>query len=79
MTPKKSVTLDLDGIYRVPEPADTLEDFERHAHRDLAGMSRPVLLRERARLRLRLTLDDAPDGWLLDRLRRIDEMLHGTR
>lgn len=56
-------------------PWASAEQWDRHAHLDLARLSRPELLRERDRLRLRLTLDDRPGRWLLARLAHIEEAL----
>jgi hypothetical protein len=58
-------------IYPVPNPWDTFEQRERFEHHDLRHMSQPELLRERTKLELRLTLDDAPAAWLLERLGRL--------
>ena len=61
-------------VYSVPNPWATLEQHERHEHRDLKRQSHPELRRELERLKLRLLLDDAPDPWLfarLDLLRRV--------
>jgi hypothetical protein len=66
-------------IYPVPNPWDSLEQRERYEHRDLWRLSRPELARERDRVRLRLTLDDASPTWILERLRRIDEALGSAR
>jgi hypothetical protein len=66
-------------IYPVPNPWDTLEERERYEHRDLWKLSRPELLRERDRARLRLTLDDSPPVWILERVRLIEEGLSRAR
>lgn len=66
-------------IYRVPNAWDTLEQRERYEHRDLRRLSRPELSRERDRARLRLTLDDSPPEWVLERLRKIEEALSRDR
>ncbi len=64
-----------DRLYPVPQPLRSLEEWARWRHLDLLDCSRPELLRERARLRLRLTLDDAPDSWCLERLRALEEAM----
>jgi hypothetical protein len=61
-------------IYPVPT-WDTLEQHERFEHRDLARLSRPELLRERDQLEMRLTIDDRPPAWILERLGRVREAL----
>ncbi len=67
----------LDIIRRVPDPAHSLERWEEFHGHDLPRFSRAELLRERDRLRLRLTLDDEPDSWLVKRLRRVEAALRG--
>lgn len=66
-------------LFPIPDPLDTLEQRERFEHRDLAGLSRAELLRERERLKLRLLLDDAPDPWLFQRLDVLRRMLGDAR
>jgi len=58
-------------IYPVPDPWATLE------HRDVSQMSGAEPHRERARLDLRLTLDDAPPAWLLERRIRLQRIAQG--
>ena len=60
-------------ICPVPDPWASLEQRERHEHLDLSRMSRPDLLRELGRVKLRLLLDDAPDAWLLKRHEKLCE------
>lgn len=69
----------LQGIYSVPSPFDSLEEHERHEHRDLPRRARAELFRERERVRLRLLLDDAPDPWLFQRLEKLREALADAR
>lgn len=66
-------------VYPIPDPFRSLEEWERWRHLDLPELSTPELLRERARLRLRLTLDDAPDSWCLERLQAIEGALRHAR
>jgi hypothetical protein len=70
-----SDALTLAHIYRLPSPWASLEERARFEHRDLPLRTRAELLRERERLRLRLLLDDAPDGWLFARLEALDRSL----
>lgn len=51
---------------------------ETYFHRDLARMTQAELRREKARVRLRLILEDNPDAWWLDRLARVEEELRGA-
>jgi len=64
-----------DVFYGVPDPLASIEEFARWRHANLDGMTRAELLRERARVRLRLTVDDAPDPWLIERLRALEEAI----
>ena len=48
----------------------------RYFHADLANKSRGELRMEIRRLRLRLTLDDVPERWLLQRHHAVVEALH---
>lgn len=61
--------LDLDVIYSIPDPFDTMEAWERFTHRDLKGLSRSALVAELARLRHRLLLDQKPVPWVVERFR----------
>ena len=76
---KRDEPLTLGKIYRSPDPLTSLEEYERHEHRDLSRRPRADLLRERERIRFRLLIDDEPDPWLVTRLQRLDEALAGPR
>lgn len=65
----------LNHLYSVPDPLGSLEQWECFKHVDLGRMTRPFLLRELDRLRLRLLLDEDPDPWLVTRLSAIEEAL----
>lgn len=68
----------LEAIYSVPNPFDTFEQMQRFQHQDLTVLSQSELLHERERLRFRLTLSqnrDSGNGWLLERLARLEEVL----
>lgn len=58
----------LASVYSIPNPMDTLEQWERWEHRDLATMDYAALRGEYDRLRLRLQMDRNPHAWLLERL-----------
>lgn len=73
----KPITLEL--IYSLPRPYESLEEHQRFTHSDLQRRSRPELSRERARLELRLLLDDEVDVWLLERLEKLREVLDCAR
>jgi hypothetical protein len=61
----------LDWLYRVPDPYETFEDWQRHQHADLATLSPWALENERIKLRLRLAFDPSPSDWLYERLERV--------
>lgn len=63
----------LDGIVSVPDAPG-----ERWFNADLRQMARPELEMERARLRLRLVMEDKPSWWLLERLAAIERELVGV-
>ena len=67
------------ALYPVPVPTETIEEWHRARHEDLAGKSRFELLHDRDRLRLRLLLDDDPDPWLLERWHAVVEALDRAR
>jgi hypothetical protein len=71
--------LTLARIYSLPRAFDTLEEHERFEHRDLPRRARADLARERERVRLRLLLDDDPDVWLLQRMKKLSEVLDRAR
>jgi hypothetical protein len=70
----RGAPLTLDAIYAVPNPFDSCEQWERYQHGDLSRLTRAELEVERARCRLRVLLDGAPDPWLFERLRRLGEV-----
>src|SRR5262245_12412286 len=63
----------LDVLYRMPDPFDTLEDYQRARHADLSGMTPVELDAEARRVRIRLTISTPEDGtaWLTERLAAI--------
>ncbi len=65
----------LDGLYSVPDPFKDYESQERFYHHDLAALTAGELCRERDRVRWRLTMEDSPDEWLLDRLDQVTARL----
>ena len=65
----------LSQFYRVPDPMNTWEDWERYAHHDLPRMTGPQLLDERERISWRLRLDECPPPWLIERLARVSEAI----
>ncbi len=69
----------LSLVYEPPAWGVSNDEQERLEHRDLPRRSRADLARERERVRLRLTLDDTPPPWLLERLRRLTEVLERAR
>jgi broad specificity phosphatase PhoE len=76
----------LRSIYAVPDPLETDVEAARWAHQDLAGLTPAELADERDRCHLRLSVDPRPVPWLLDRLRRLNEVVspscrcgHGPR
>jgi hypothetical protein len=71
--------LTLEHIYPLPRALDTLEEHERFYHRDLSHRARAELARERERLRIRLLLEDDPDPWLLQRMKKLTELLDRAR
>ncbi len=54
---------------------DTLEQWVRGCHEDLAGMTRDELLVERARVRQRLLIDPRPAAWLGERAAALEAAL----
>jgi hypothetical protein len=69
----------LDVVYALPSSLDTLEEHERHTHRDLFRRSRTDLARELDRVRLRLTLEEDPDPWLRERYTKVKRVLDRVR
>lgn len=70
------------GIYAVPDPMRTYEEFRRFSHADLTGMDREALQIERARLRLCFLLqpeDEPLDAWLVERAQAVEEALRRAR
>ena len=66
-------------LYPVPNSLETLEQRDRYELRDISRMSRPELLKDRDRLKLRLLLEDVSDPWLSRRLAALQKALNGVR
>lgn len=62
-------------LYKIPNPFTSLEQYQQFTHEDLRSMSRALLKRELAKIRLRLLYDDDPPSWLLKRFDIIREAL----
>lgn len=62
-------------FYAVPNPFTSLEQYYQFTHIDLREMTKPLLRRELAKIRLRLLYDDKPARWILDRLEKVREAL----
>ena len=65
----------LDFLYEPPNPLVSLEQYEKFTHADLRRMSRALLKRELAKVRLRLIYDDNPPFWMIERLDAIRKAL----
>ena len=65
----------LHVFYPVPDPLRSHEEWERCVHDDLEGLTPAELMLERSRVFWRLTFDDLPHPWLLERLDAIDVRL----
>jgi hypothetical protein len=63
----------LAPVYSIPNAMDTLEQWERWEHRDLASMDYAALRGEYDRIRLRLQLDSNPHPWLIERLQVVKD------
>ena len=62
-------------LYPVPDPFDTMEQFEKFVCRDLDAMSMPELIAEQQRVRLVLLIQPSPNAWFLKRLQAIEEAM----
>ena len=58
----------LDNIYRTPDPVETLEEYRRFHHQDVAKMGPIDRQRELLRIEIRLAFDTKPQAWLTERL-----------
>ena len=65
----------LDRLYPIPDPIETVGQFERFSHSDLAAMPLEEIYREARRVQLRLDYDDRPAAWLLGRLQALREAI----
>ena len=67
-----------DLIYPIPDPYDTIEQYERHLHRDVPHLDDDALNRERGRARQRwLSIDTRrseteAERWLVRRIAALD-------
>jgi hypothetical protein len=59
--------------YPDPRPCDSLEQFERAHHMDIAALSLDEIDRERVRALNRWAYDSNPSEWLLERRRLLDD------
>ena len=66
----------LNKVYSIPEPFQSYEEDQRYYHEDISHLSRPEMRRELEKVRLRLTIDDNPPDWLLERLGIVEEELN---
>ena len=66
----------LEGLYPIPQPLDSYEDWERYHHLDLDDLSLAQLRLELDRARFRLMLDDSPSEWHLERVRVLEQRVH---
>jgi hypothetical protein len=69
----------LDSFCPIPDGLDTLEQWQRESHEDLAQRAPSQLLLERDQLELRLKMDQAPTPWLAERLQRVREAIGHAR
>lgn len=69
----------LHVLYPIPNPFDTLEQYQRCIHADLPRFTRDELLAERAQVKLRLQVSTERDGraWLEERLAAVSRALRG--
>lgn len=69
----------LDVLYPIPNPFDTLEQYQRCIHADLEHFTKDELLAERRQVSLRLDVSTERDGrvWLEERLERVNRALRG--
>jgi len=71
-----------DGLVEVcpvPNPLDSLEQWESYHHLDLEYLTRFELLLTRTRLYMRLARDPKPHPWLLERLEEVQRRLKDER
>ncbi len=61
----------LELLYPLPQPLDSLEDYDRVTHRDLSRLDTASLRREHYRCRHRLNCEHDPSPWLAERLAAI--------
>ncbi len=61
-----------EDAYADPSPYDSIENFARARHEDIASMDDTALDRERIQARLRWAFSLAPSSWLLERVARLD-------
>lgn len=72
-----AITTFLDRLYRIPDPNETIEEFDRYYHYDLVGMPLLELKREARNVQRRLDLDDHPATWLSQRLDAVRQAIRG--
>ena len=67
----------LDVLYPIPNPLDTLEQYEKATHADLPRFTRDGLIAERRQAQLRLLVSTHHDGtaWLDERIEAIGREL----
>lgn len=65
----------LDRIYLQPDPCETIGEFERYYHLDLAALPLKGLSREARRVQLRLDFDARPTAWMLERLQVLHDAI----
>jgi len=72
---RKACQKRLDFFYRQPNPLTSFEQWQKFIHDDLQNMTRALLRREHARLKLRLLYDEKPASWFIERFEKIGALL----
>lgn len=68
---RKATTGFLNRLYPIPDPNETMGEFERYHNIDLCGMPLEVLRSEERKLQSRLDRDERPSSWLWGRLEAV--------
>lgn len=68
-----------DRLYQIPNELESFEQWLKSNHYDLDDFGQEELEREMARIRFRMTHEDNPDEWLVDRLLIVERRLNVTR
>lgn len=66
----------IEVVYSIPNPLNSLEEWQRFVHNDLADMTIEELRREYDRVDFCILFDDSPHPWLIQRREQVEQVIN---